>query len=447
MTSRLDVSRVWASNDPATSIIDPGTTKYALGWIAEIPPFQYMNYLQYRVDLNIKALAERGVFEWGSDVDYVEGALAWDENNSTIYIATVANPDKSLSPMSNLTQWSVSTAQTSSQVFLDLQAALSAHEALVNNPHEVTAIQAGTYTAEQVDFLIADIETSITDHETDLANPHEVTAAQVGAVPITGGSYTGVVDFLAAKTELNRGSAGTTHVDATNGIFLTLDAWALGLNATGVAVWKEGLVEHPVLFSNQFQEFKDIAEPNYAVPVADFHMPLVSDTNIYLGGGTTTTGDDHSFNEAGLLLTLDSEVIVEGADLGFALPSTIHFQGELNNLDSVLHILLGNSNGVRFQKAPNNTEMYLAVPHAAGGFYYLTLPNMLGVHKYTGVVTPSLVIAYIDGVEVARGINTYIPLEGLEGFEIRCTGGEATVKCKDLQLWAQALTPQQVSTL
>ena len=112
MTTAKTLGRVWAMT-PAKPIRDPGESKYALGWVAEIPTYEVLNYLHNRIDANILALAEMGVFEWGADITYKKGALAWDETDGKIYIALVASPSKTLTPSNNPTQWTQSSIQIS----------------------------------------------------------------------------------------------------------------------------------------------------------------------------------------------------------------------------------------------------------------------------------------------------------------------------------------------
>ena len=85
MTTAKSLGRVWAKT-PKDPIRDPGESKYALGWVAEIPTYQVLNFLHNRIDTNILALAERGVFEWGADINYKKNALCWDETDGRIYV-------------------------------------------------------------------------------------------------------------------------------------------------------------------------------------------------------------------------------------------------------------------------------------------------------------------------------------------------------------------------
>ena len=110
MTTAKSLNRLWARS-PNKPVRDPGESKYALGWVAEIPTYEVLNYLHNRIDNNILALAERGIFEWGPDIAYKKGALAWDEIDGKIYVALTANPNVSLAPSKNPSQWTASSIQ------------------------------------------------------------------------------------------------------------------------------------------------------------------------------------------------------------------------------------------------------------------------------------------------------------------------------------------------
>ena len=85
---RPKLNRVWTSGS-ATLRRDPGDAKYIQGWISEIPTFQVLNYLQYKVDTTLLAQAERGIFEWGTDIQYGLGSIVWNELDKKIYVSTV----------------------------------------------------------------------------------------------------------------------------------------------------------------------------------------------------------------------------------------------------------------------------------------------------------------------------------------------------------------------
>lgn len=71
MTAQQSLERVWAVSGAST---DPGTVKYADGWVAEIPTFQNFNYVLQSSTKNLLALAESDVWAWNSLIAYEAGA-------------------------------------------------------------------------------------------------------------------------------------------------------------------------------------------------------------------------------------------------------------------------------------------------------------------------------------------------------------------------------------
>ena len=192
MALRPKLDRVWTS---ANSVLrrDPGDAKYIQGWVSEIPTFQVLNYLQYKVDTTLLAQAERGIFEWGSDITYVLGSVVWCENDKKIYVSTVGSPDKIKAPNTNLAHWSPSSIQVPRANYDAILASINFHIADKSNPHNLSAAQLGSYTKAETDALVAQYQALVLAHSSNKNNPHGVTALQVGAVPATGGAYTGDV--------------------------------------------------------------------------------------------------------------------------------------------------------------------------------------------------------------------------------------------------------------
>ena len=65
--SKPDFSFQWASGG---SIVAPSDVKVQTGWTAEVPPFQWENYLQNRQDNAILHLFQKGVSEWDAASNY-----------------------------------------------------------------------------------------------------------------------------------------------------------------------------------------------------------------------------------------------------------------------------------------------------------------------------------------------------------------------------------------
>ena len=58
---------IWAN---AGETLNPGTTKIATGWIQEMMPYQYENFLQNRTDIAISYLLQKGIPEYSTEQEY-----------------------------------------------------------------------------------------------------------------------------------------------------------------------------------------------------------------------------------------------------------------------------------------------------------------------------------------------------------------------------------------
>ena len=282
MALRPKLNRVWTSNN-SVARRDPGDAKYLQGWVAEIPTYQVLNYLQYKVDTTMLAQAERGIFEWGSDVSYGVGSLAWDETNKTIYVCTVTNPSKTLVPSANPSQWSPSAIQVSRANYDSVVSAINNHIANRANPHQVTAAQVGTYNRAEMDSLVASYRALVQAHVTDYNNPHKLTAVQVGAVPVTGGTYTGPVTMPTAYFNESK----TAQILRGDGLWLKNGNYLIGINdTTGFAETGTTSSKSKIVTELSFPDLKAAREPEYSHIDPSFQMNLINSINIVRGPGT-----------------------------------------------------------------------------------------------------------------------------------------------------------------
>lgn len=290
MALRPKLNRVWTSNN-SVARRDPGDAKYLQGWVAEIPTYQVLNYLQYKVDTTMLAQAERGIFEWGSDVSYGVGSLAWDETNKTIYVCTVTNPSKTLVPSANPSQWSPSAIQVSRANYDSVVSAINTHIANRANPHQVTAAQVGTYNRAEMDSLVASYRALVQAHVTDYNNPHKLTAVQVGAVPVTGGTYTGPVTMPTAYFNESK----TAQILRGDGLWLKNGNYLIGINdTTGFAETGTTSSKSKIVTELTFPDLKAAQEPEYACLEPTFQMNLISSINIIRGPGTIQNASNMS---------------------------------------------------------------------------------------------------------------------------------------------------------
>lgn len=96
---RPDFSTLWASS--GTSVA-PDPAKIATGWISEIPPFQWENYVQARQDEALKYLFQHGVAEWSNSEEYfIRRSVVWYQQK--LYVAIANNTNRN--PATQTTYW------------------------------------------------------------------------------------------------------------------------------------------------------------------------------------------------------------------------------------------------------------------------------------------------------------------------------------------------------
>ena len=276
---RPDLSRIWASSG-AAGVTSIDAEKYLLGWVAEIPTYQHMNFLHNRMDKIQLALAERGFHAWGTDIKYTLGSLVWNDKDSYVYVSKVENPIQE--PSVTSTHWVRSMCQLTVQEFLNIEKLIQTHEADKTNPHGVSAGQIGAYTKPETDTKISQLNTSLTSHANNKSNPHGVTAEQAGAIHTSrGGTYSGKVTFNHSETGF--GSHNITNDG--NGFNLKVGNKRLGLNTSGLPIYFDGTNNNNILFDTNFDEWRANTESEYSVPAPDVHIPFISDLNMIEGFG------------------------------------------------------------------------------------------------------------------------------------------------------------------
>lgn len=108
ITKPTDLSLIWAS---AGDVLDPGNTKYATGWEAEIPPRQWFNYLDNRQDQAIAHINQHGVPVWDSNTEYQEDkSYVQGSTNGTIYRCVQTHTDQDPETDVSNTYWIIAFA-------------------------------------------------------------------------------------------------------------------------------------------------------------------------------------------------------------------------------------------------------------------------------------------------------------------------------------------------
>lgn len=456
---RPKLNRIWTSTN-ANLRRDPGDAKYIQGWISEIPTYQVLNYLQYKVDTTLLALAERGIFEWGSDVTYGLASVVWDEADKRIYVSTVGAPDKTKAPSANSAHWTPSSIQVSRASYDSIVAAINAHIAdVTGNPHKLTAGRLNAYNKNETDAIVAQYRALVLAHSSDKNNPHGVTATQTGAVPSTGGTYSGDVIFNAG---VFFDSGKVNKINKSGGLFLQNGAGQIGIDDSGVGMVGPTNSTSKIVTEASYPGLKSAQEPDYAVPTPNFQMNCIRDINIQTGSGYVDSNFNPIFSAANGSLELTS--ITQGAErrvtgsetLGSSQEWTISFDilevTPRIPTDDVAIIIIGMDNIYIYLTGSS----LIRAERKNGSVYDLTQYQLTGPintwYKVSATFKGNVITLFVDGVQVAQVTNASGTSTVSGGpFNIVSINKNAdnirTLNVRNIRLWSQALTNKRVSNL
>ena len=456
---RPKLNRIWTSTNSSLRR-DPGDAKYIQGWISEIPTYQVLNYLQYKVDTTLLAMAERGIFEWGSDVTYGLASVVWDELDKKIYVSTVGSPDKTKAPSTNLAHWSPSSIQVTRASYDAIVQAINAHIAdITGNPHKLTAGRLNAYNKDETDAIVAQYRALVLAHTSDKSNPHGVTAAQTGAVPSTGGTYSGDVSFLAG---MFFDTGKTKQIGKDGGLFLRNGNFQIGINDAG-----DGVVgTSKIVTEVTYQDLKKAQEPSYAVPMPVYEVDCIGNIHIQQGSGYIDTDFNPTYSATTGALVMPRPITPAAAIT--ALSST---QLPTSTRNTICFDVLS--------ETPRNptdpTSLFLVgVIMPTGMYIYITGGSIIRVERrvdntyetagwqLTGPINTWYRVAatfnnneirlFVDGVEVASKLDATATANVSGGHpQWSMNPGSAqtqrTLNVRNVRFWAEALTPKQISNL
>ena len=471
--SALKLGRIWASA-PLSPNIDPGAAKYNLGWVAEIPVFQMLNYINNRYDTNIVSLAQRGVFEWGNDIAYLNSSLVWDEADGFIYVSKTANPSTATRPGLNAAQWDKSSVQISRKQYDDAVLAWNNHMANTSNPHALTTEILNTYTKAVIDSKVATNNTNINNHIANHSNPHAVTAVQVGAVPVTGGNYTGLVRHLFASTGIGTSALACSLLADATGAFLAKGANAkLGIDNLFKPVFiNDAAVKSQLLLDSNYIAAREAVEASYVVPVPDCQIDFRNGLGMLYGAGAVTftgpAGSRGYTDKSGVAqtaalnaprLTAQGMLLNGATDVEVCtVPTANNIQGA-TSFTYCLHVAVPATSG----------QQLLQLPHAsASSALFISGANLMYSSVVAGVATDLTVMPAVSAgarytvVSDAAANKTYIYVDGVLKLTVNSkqdvvSAGVVTFSAVNadwaarhltsFRTWLYALTPQQVSNL
>lgn len=119
--NKPDFSYVWASGG---AIVAPSDVKKQTGWTAEVPPFQWENFLQNRQDNAILHLFQKGISEWDVLSNYyftASGVRSYVQgSDGVVYVAVADSLNQNPTTDSTHTYWkpAFKTGTLANQQFL-----------------------------------------------------------------------------------------------------------------------------------------------------------------------------------------------------------------------------------------------------------------------------------------------------------------------------------------
>jgi len=112
--AKPDFSYQWSSGG---AIVAPSNVKIQTGWTAEVPPFQWENYLQNRQDNAILHLFQKGISEWDAASNYyftTSGVRSYVQgSDGVIYVAVADSIGQNPTTDVSDTYWKVAFADNS----------------------------------------------------------------------------------------------------------------------------------------------------------------------------------------------------------------------------------------------------------------------------------------------------------------------------------------------
>lgn len=104
-TNKPNLNRIWAAGADPGNIIDPDvgeSGKFDAGWLSELPPFEYFNFMYQLFTKGLAHMNEQGISVW--DTDTVYPIKAWARgSNGEVYQAKSQHSGKD--PVSNPNYW------------------------------------------------------------------------------------------------------------------------------------------------------------------------------------------------------------------------------------------------------------------------------------------------------------------------------------------------------
>ncbi|AMR57326.1 putative tail fiber protein [Pseudomonas phage vB_PsyM_KIL3b] len=205
ITKPAGLSNIWANGGTK---IDPGASKVNIGWVVQLPPYEYQNWVDNRQDRAIAHFSQHGIPEWDDGTEY-QGLLSYTQgSNGIIYKCIQTNTNKDPSNTLNGQYWAVAfeTYGSVAAVQAQLNAHITNYQTLsgVGNPAAARA-NLSVYSKSESDARFASLN----------GNPAQVFAVGVATQPEHAVRLGQVASLLTQATESNSGVVRLATIGVT----------------------------------------------------------------------------------------------------------------------------------------------------------------------------------------------------------------------------------------
>ena len=381
MVSRYSTDYRWAS-DADSQVVDPdddashpsgtgGTYKYITGWIVETEPQEWENYvIKRREDIQQDKL-ERGLDWFDAGVAYRFGGIARYNGVPSMYInkTSVQNKilgeqlhdiyseyseylvteeavstlnkfgkkgkkkAKSVTPLADA-DWTPLLSITKSGLDAAINKSISMYTNHLNtsNPHSDSITAIGGYTKAEIDAKVNVPKNLIDNHQYLTNNPHANTPSKVGTLPVSGGNFTGRVNYQGG---IKVGAQGEVMFNSDKVVYTRDNDGAIGL---GTSDYRFGGMWQTLFAENTYARFEALYNHQFSVPVNDVQYDLIGNTywinfkrpstlayTDRAGNAQVAAIDEPAFEKAGLKLTADTTMTIDATNLIGATECTIAY--------------------------------------------------------------------------------------------------------------------------
>ena len=224
---------IWASSG---DIVAPDAGKVASGWLVEVVPRQYWNWMQNRTDVNLAYMLQHGIPEWDAITEFIANK-SYVQHAGIVYKAILTGINQN--PVTATTYWKVAFATSTAALEALKETAPSADKL----PYFNSATTATTTTITPLARTLLDDTTQGEMLTTVGAQPVDATLTAIAGVttatnklPYFSGVDTATVTDLTAfgRSLLDDVDAGTARATLGLGTIATQDANAVTISGGSI---------------------------------------------------------------------------------------------------------------------------------------------------------------------------------------------------------------------